>query len=193
MATVGCVGTWEKPDGQGMPSPSQFKAKGFWNCGDCFMPNSRGSQGYFILPGRRNILNVPGRQAPCPTCLEFFIPQDIAASRESYLGHSELRVVAQGPEVEPIRNSPMSSMLPRPTLGMNSPILSCSILDKVSRTSLTPPPPGTSKTVTGLLPGNLLMLHAWSRAGRDLTNHVVRFDVLPEGLQFRACDLPTSC
>lgn len=122
-----------------------------------------------------------------------FILQNITAWYRVLPGPQRNRYHCAGARVRAHWNLPVYLMLPCPILGLNYLIFPCSILNRISRTSRTPPPPCTSKIVTGLLPGNPLILQTWSRAGKDLTHSVVRFDVLPQGLQFRASGLPTPC
>lgn len=49
IVTAGCVGTWEKSNGQGPNSLYQLKLKGFRNCSDCFMSDGRRSQWFFFV------------------------------------------------------------------------------------------------------------------------------------------------
>lgn len=129
-------------------------------------------------------------QAPCPWNI---LSTGHTSLLRSPIYVREVDVVVERPELVPIRNLPGCLMLPWMIPELNSLLIfPCPILDKISRTSWlslslsTPPPPWTSKIVTGLLPGKPLILHTWSKAGKDLTYWMVRFAVRPWGLQFCA-------
>lgn len=128
--------------------------------------------------------------------LGIFIFQGTVAWWRVLPGPQERRCHCSGIRGIAYQKFAMSLMPPCPVWGLNSLIFPCPILDKISRTSSPflwhPPPPCTSKIVTGLLPRDSLILHTLSRSGKDLTYHMVRFDVLPYGLQFCVYDLPTS-
>lgn len=113
-------------------------------------------------------LNKPMKQLPSPLCLEVFLPQDsvgrwgVLPELQRSRRHCAMAGVRAHQKLVRVLDAAP------PHLRSESSFFSCSILDKVSRTPLTPPPPCTSKIVPSLLPGDPLILHTWSRAGKDL-------------------------